>query len=606
MANTFDRRIRRRHFDSGDACPLASMPTDLHNFVETVNYLFVSRPSGCLKTGFTAFMLGLLQNQRLVFVGSRPKAIGGAGKVTIAMIERCLSRMSGWVRLSLQCLNYEYPSWHLLLSFSVFDLAAALKGRRTHGFGDSFQQDCLERLALAFNGNHGELKSQVNDHVAFAQSHFQKKEKDGFAAAWVASLKRPSGMRLPESAILRKCIHALQAWDGFTSSEVERGFSAVKRAIGKHRDQIEDTSQSKVLKLLLDVADSEKQQVARDARKIWLEFWGSHRISGELRKNFSKPRAIKRDGKTTETSFLRTRRVAVQTGVKAHSEKVGMSRTDVLEAATAASTLQWGDQQQKAEDKLKERQAKGKALAAIGDNVLLPKEKDGQTKAAAATARLERAKTDREHDVKRARVERRTTPRQLHNLYVMPVWFAPTLGGEALRDCRRKLSDPGLERDANRRNESVLFVVQDVTSPGYNTALAVRLVGGALANVEYYLSNSSSGVAIVYSQSNTTKRSIFVTPAFALQHRGIVTTLDKCIEGSKMSRMESVDQALAYHERDDARPQRQRRPMDLLCLCLVAEKATPALQSKAWAMTLDGMLVFLSKIAQSAKGMSGL
>ena len=303
---------------------------------------------------------------------------------------------------------------------------------------------------------------------------------------------------------------------------------------------------------------------------------------------------------------MRARRLAVQTGVKADSEKVRVSRTDVLAAATAASTSQWGAQQQAAEDSFKTRQGKGKALAAIGDNVLSPKEKDGETQAAAAAARVERAKLDREHDVKRARVERRTAPRKLHNLYVMPVWFSQRLDGEALRDCRRKLSDPGLERDASRRQDSILFVVQDVTSPGYKTALAVRLVGGALVDVKYYLSNSMSGVSIVYNQCNTTKRSILVMPAFALQHRGIVTTLDKCIEGSKMSRIESVDEAIAYHTRDDARPQRSRRPMNLLRLCLVEEKASPALQSKAWAMTLDGLLVFLSNVAQSTKGVSGL
>ena len=50
-------------------------------------------------------------------------------------------------------------------------------------------------------------------------------------------------MRLGGDAILTKCVHALQAWDGFTSSELERGFGAVRRVMGRHRDQLSDRSQ---------------------------------------------------------------------------------------------------------------------------------------------------------------------------------------------------------------------------------------------------------------------------------------------------------------------------------------------------------------------------
>ena len=74
-------------------------------------------------------------------------------------------------------------------------------------------------------------------------------------------------MRLPSTAILRRCIHALQAWDGFTSSEVERGFAAVRRALGKHRSQSSDLSQGRVAKLLLDVDATQKAEVARAARE---------------------------------------------------------------------------------------------------------------------------------------------------------------------------------------------------------------------------------------------------------------------------------------------------------------------------------------------------
>jgi len=76
------------------------MPSDLHNFVEVINYLFVARPAGCLKTGFTAFMLETLQRQRLVTVGGHPKTIGGVGRVTPAIVSRCLARTFSTYELS--------------------------------------------------------------------------------------------------------------------------------------------------------------------------------------------------------------------------------------------------------------------------------------------------------------------------------------------------------------------------------------------------------------------------------------------------------------------------------------------------------------------------
>ena len=188
------------------------MPADLHNFVESINYLFVKSPAGCVGTGFTAFIIDLLQKPRLAWVGPHAKTIGGPGAVTQEMVARCLSRMAGWVRLSLQCMDYEYPSWHLLLSFSVFDLCSLKAQRTSHGFGDAFSKRCFDRLALAFGGDSAELAAQYNDHVAFATAHYTKNEKEGFASAWAVALKRfawwkPAAFSLNSLGLSTLCRH---------------------------------------------------------------------------------------------------------------------------------------------------------------------------------------------------------------------------------------------------------------------------------------------------------------------------------------------------------------------------------------------------------------
>ena len=114
--------LLRRLWDKGDLSELAAMPADVHQFLQTVNYLFLRKPAGCLTTFFTAYALVLPGQQRTFFVGGSAKTLGGPNKVRMRMASRCLSRMAAWVRLAIECINYEFPDWHLLLAFSVFDL----------------------------------------------------------------------------------------------------------------------------------------------------------------------------------------------------------------------------------------------------------------------------------------------------------------------------------------------------------------------------------------------------------------------------------------------------------------------------------------------------
>ena len=58
--------------------------------------------------------------------------------MTMGMVSRCLSRMAAWVRLAIECINYEFPDWHLLLAFPVFDLWASARAKPTHGLGEGF------------------------------------------------------------------------------------------------------------------------------------------------------------------------------------------------------------------------------------------------------------------------------------------------------------------------------------------------------------------------------------------------------------------------------------------------------------------------------------
>ena len=69
--------LLRRPWDKGDLSELAAMPADVHQFLQTVNYLFLRKPAGCLTTFFAAFALLLFGQQRTFFVGGSAKTLGG-------------------------------------------------------------------------------------------------------------------------------------------------------------------------------------------------------------------------------------------------------------------------------------------------------------------------------------------------------------------------------------------------------------------------------------------------------------------------------------------------------------------------------------------------
>ena len=208
--------------------------------------------------------------------------------MTIALLARCLSRMAGWVRLSVQSIDYEYPDRHLLLSFSVFNLSKTGK-KVNHGFDTTFEEDCFERLACAFGGTTTAMKQHHAEHKHYAIVHYKAHEGDGSASAWTASVAKRScsGTRLDESNGFRCATHAHQSWDGFTTSELERGFSGIKAAIGRGRESLGDTSQWKAAKLLYDIPEARADDIISVARVIWLDYWRAARATGESRSIFS-------------------------------------------------------------------------------------------------------------------------------------------------------------------------------------------------------------------------------------------------------------------------------------------------------------------------------
>ena len=341
-------------------------------------------------------------------------------------------------------------------------------------------------------------------------------------------------------------------------------------------------------------------------RVIWLVYWAAARTSCESRSNFSQKRTLDgscRPNRPTETDFLRKRRADVRRAVVGSCA----TRADVLAGATAASTETWTATHAKKEARFLTNQARHIAQAAISGNVLRPAEKTEAVLTAAAAERVKRTANDHAHDLKAARVTAKLKPRGVvGDLWNLPVWISGSLQPADIAACRDKVRDPSRLIPSSERHASMVFVVPDVASLGYNTSIAVRMCGGVVVDARFYVSRGKAGVSVMYGAGNTTERLVYVTPAFRTSQLGLSTLVDACIrsEGSNM-RLCSAITFVEYHEADVARPVRNRKPMSAICLASVAEKQSHGLANLNYAFDIHGYIGFLGEVVRSTTNLCG-
>ena len=116
-----------RFLDS-EGFDVSEIPSEIHIYVNKLNSQFLQ--GNCVKTGYTKHVLDILKKSRGYFVQNQPFTLGGPGRVSPAMIERCMKRMACWVKLAINVIDAEYPSYQLLHSFLVFDLTRKAQTRR--------------------------------------------------------------------------------------------------------------------------------------------------------------------------------------------------------------------------------------------------------------------------------------------------------------------------------------------------------------------------------------------------------------------------------------------------------------------------------------------
>ena len=144
----FESLAVTRFFDSEDF-DISAAPHTIARFLHRIDVLFVQ---GQVKDlGHTQLMQKHLTTERTCILPPENalKSLGGPGSISDDVLERCLTRMSIWVRLTGERLEAEFPSWRLLASFRVFDLIPLLPDGSRDERLEPVEQD-LKRLADCF------------------------------------------------------------------------------------------------------------------------------------------------------------------------------------------------------------------------------------------------------------------------------------------------------------------------------------------------------------------------------------------------------------------------------------------------------------------------
>ena len=332
-----------RFFDC-ETYDVAESAIVISSYLKRIDCLFLRR--GCLTIDgtYTKFVIDLLKRPRTISL-HQPfilRSIGGGG-IHPEVVDRCMARMAAWVRLAMNTIEAEFPSWEVLNAFTAFNLKLS---------PSAFIHDSLCRLSTVFGLDTGRLQEEFADFRLFAQ----RRHSQGLSHldAWVESIKKVDASCSSQKAghprdQLRAAVSRYAVFVGATTSGVERSFSAILGVISKQRACLSTSNLAADIKLKLLTIDVDDAVICRNAMKIWESVYGTVRLSGIGRTRrwvSGRPRTCTSAGnKVTETQWLRNRRSAVDALVAICPKR---TYAEMAASSTRQSAAAWTDKHNKA------------------------------------------------------------------------------------------------------------------------------------------------------------------------------------------------------------------------------------------------------------------
>ena len=557
MCDGGDESLQLLRFCANPAMDMATALGEIASFMARIDFLFLQ--GGCLNTeGYTQRVIDSLRRRAITFqVGGVWKSIGGPLEVGDEVVQRCLARMGCWVRVAKSVVSAEFPAFELLQSFSVFTAAAKVSTGMCPAAFVMENQRHFKRLARVFNVDADELAAQFVEHVFIAREIMMSSPGVSLREAWKdailrtqssrAATRRPANALLP--VVMRYLVYVA------STTAIEHSFSKRLRTVKPQQLSWSDSTESDLIKVLLDYEAAKDATTISLAQKVWAESFSATRMWKTPRLTKGVPSTAV---KASEAAFQRKRRVATRRGVHGGPQAQG-----VYGGGPQGVESQWCDSLQ-AEIDFQAHKLKKRKIEAYQDGLLLEDEADEHLRREAeqATANDHKAARDR-HVAERRQDRRQATP-------LPATWFA----GKSvfIEDCneeaQKEIYGLGMTITRERRNADVMLVT-DPTSMSKRSTWAAILKGIHVSTVSGL---RGRGPAIKYEPALASKRHVWLSPSFRAKHPTLVDMMGVFMQGDQDFKVKwRIKGLVDVAEFVD----KVKRDKDLIGLVLSREKEEP-------------------------------
>ena len=530
MAEGADEHVQFRRFFDSDRWDATGAGMEIQRFLNNLSHLFIAPPGGqaaCLRHGFVKYALDMLRTPHVCWSGGSQHVMGGPGAVTDAIVDRCLSRMANWLRLTVSAASAEFPRWQLVNALDALNLARHCSQQRdADGDMAASTKVNLERLAKAFDLDIHLLTEEFNTCLPGAKKCFRSEGTGASTDAWIHALQNLHRTALARHASpLATLLHVAQCWIGLSTSKVEQTFGKIKSVTSGDTRHCKPESESMEARLCADLRDADaafKAIVFKEANVIWASLIPRQRAWGKARLgNFARGQTRKLDN--SEQGFLRKRRAAV---AAASGSVPSSSSGDIYRAAVTAGASTWNASHQAKEGKL---ETKRNASKYSGDHVLLPQ--DGLDAGMQTVAKAAMAKAHARFEKAKAKTQamRKVFKRKYFPKANMPVYLCASTTAEDLDPCLQAITAAQMVRSRDPL-EAVYYVTTNPGDPVNEiTKLTAGLCGGMLVTPAWLTSMGARGLATMAIPALKVKRKLWISKRFRSAKPAIAQTIDKAL-----------------------------------------------------------------------------
>ena len=563
-----------RFFDN-ETWDAAKVRQQIHKYAYLLHWAFVRGDIVHATHSFTYVMLAHLKKATTVQVNKSLRTIGKHGGVPPEIISQCLKEHCTMAVVSIAVLRAEFPEWSLLQSFALFDIAAHVDMSRA---GD------LQRIAHTFKIDYPALHAQFLRALPRAQElkrvHPGMPDED----AWKSTCKAMGSPQALRDALMRYiCL------SGCTTSGVEHIHAWHDWLWPQRRRRLSDDRENDEIQILNGKNNAERESMIQVAQEIW------RKLYGKPRRTSAKPKQCKSRANKTLTNWMRVHRESLNAASSRMPAHTDLRHLQSFAAERACNILT-----KPLEDEL-DRQSLMRTktrLHSLTEGTLLPHEIKAEWNDAAQHYINHMAALRRTRLRQAAQKDDITRPksRDGKRLPIQAlVYLEPNcLGADQSIYAQNLIIQKAMVATQDHA-KALIFVTGSFAEALATTIWAVTLNGGAICDTTFFCSDGEHGSSIVYKSAITRggtrskPRMLWISDKFQNMNPDITTVIRNsvakpCSVWSCINKEQLVDAV----GKDEARPQKQRRPLQ--AIGLAADNEKPILQELKYMFTGDALL----------------